>query len=96
MQHKNKEKMNYPLISEYIEAIKSKPGFLFHKETLEDGISIYEYYPLAGMDIKFLSYKTQIKEILEAHERNAKEYRFLGGVSYDGGGIGNNGVLFAV
>ena len=69
-----------------------KPGFLFHKETLEDGISIYEYYPLAGMDNKVLTYKTQIKEILEAHKQNAKEYRFLGGVSYDGGGIGHAGV----
>ena len=64
------------------------PGFLFYKETEDNGISIYEYYPLAGLDNKVLSYKTQISEILEAHRENAERYRDKGGSR----GIGHAGL----
>jgi hypothetical protein len=46
-----------------------KPGFLFFMDEREDGISVYEYYPLAGLDNKALSYREQIAEILKAHKK---------------------------
>lgn len=65
-----------------------KPGFLFYKKAMDNGISIYEYYPLAGLDNKVLSYKLQIREILEAYKRNKDNNLYSGG----GGGIGRSGL----
>ena len=52
-----------------------KPGFLFYYQDREDGISVYDYYPLAGLDNKALSYKEQITEILKRHQEDAEEHR---------------------
>ena len=65
-----------------------KPGFLFYHVEREDGISIYNYYPLAGLDNKALSYKEQIVEILKRHKEEADEDLYSG-VSR---GIGHAGV----
>lgn len=65
-----------------------KPGFLFFKEEKDNGITAYEYYPLAGLDNKALSYKNQITEILKAHKDKAEKYRR----SKESRGIGHVGV----
>lgn len=65
-----------------------KPGFLFYKETKDNGISVFEYYPLVELDNKALSYKTQIIEILKKHKENAQNYRY----SADQRGIGHAGL----
>jgi len=65
-----------------------KPGFLFYKETKDDGISVYEYYPLVALDNKSLSYKKQITEILKQHNEDSKDYRY----SEEHRGIGHAGV----
>ena len=54
------------------------PGFLFHKENKSNGISIYEYFPLAGLDNPVLSYKLQIKEILKAYKEKKENYKYSG------------------
>lgn len=69
-----------------------KPGFLFHRETKDNGVSIYEYYPLVGLDNKVLSLKTQIKEILERYKENSDEYRYSGR-KRENRGIGRSGVF---
>ena len=64
-----------------------KPGFLFYRETKDNGLSVYEYYPLVGLDNKALSYKEQIAEILRQHKKDAEEYRYS-----EHGGIGHSGL----
>ena len=64
-----------------------KPGFLFFREKKYNGISVYEYYPLCEIENKFSTYKTQISEILKAHQRNAEENN-----QYESRGIGHGGV----
>ena len=64
-----------------------KPGFLFYRETKDNGLSVYEYYPLVGLDNKALSYKEQIAEILRQHKKDAEEYRYS-----EHSGIGHSGV----
>lgn len=66
-----------------------KPGFLFYKEEKGNGISVYSYYPLAGLDIKCLTYRTQIVEILEAYKEDRKEY-----CSFSSGHIGESHGFF--
>ena len=61
---------------------------LFSKESKDNGISVFEYYPLVGLDNKALSYKTQIIEILKKHKENAQNYRY----SADQRGIGHAGL----
>ena len=51
-----------------------KPGFLFCMEDMENGVTVYEYYPLKELDNKALSYKEQIAEILKAHDKYESEY----------------------
>ena len=65
-----------------------KPGFLFYRYKKDDGISVYEYYPLVGLDNKALSYKTQIAEILREQNKHAEENRF----DSEPRGIGHSGV----
>jgi hypothetical protein len=65
-----------------------KPGFLFYKEKKDNGIVVFDYYPLAGLDNRALSYKTQIAEILERHKEDFEDYRYKGGNR----GIGHAGV----
>lgn len=65
-----------------------KPGFLFYRATKDNGISVYEYYPLVGLDNKALSYKKQITEILKKHEEDSKDY----GSFEEHRGIGHSGV----
>lgn len=65
-----------------------KPGFLFHKENKEDGLSVYEYFPLKGLDNKALSYKEQIVEILRAHNKFEEECSYI----RERRGIGHSGV----
>lgn len=64
-----------------------KPGFLFFREKKNNGLSVYEYYPLVGLDNKALSYKTQIAEILRQHKKDAEEYKYS-----EYRGIGHAGV----
>ncbi len=64
-----------------------KPGFLFYKGEKDNGITVYEYYPLAGLNNKVLSYKVQIAEILKSHKENAETNREYGGSS-----IGHHGL----
>ena len=65
-----------------------KPGFLFYKETKDNGLTVYEYYPLVGLDDETPSYKKQIAEILRKHKENTDKYRVLG----RSGGLGHSGV----
>lgn len=51
-----------------------KPGFLFYKEKRDNGISVYEYYPLTCIE-SVLSYKEQIGEILKAHTKKSHEWQ---------------------
>lgn len=51
-----------------------KPGFLFYKEKLGNGMTVYEYYPLAVLDDPIFSYKQQIGEILKAHKERTNQY----------------------
>ena len=51
-----------------------KPGFIFYKEKLGNGIIVYEYYPLAVLDDPIFSYRKQIGEILKYHKDNTKQY----------------------
>lgn len=69
-----------------------KPGFLFYKESRENGISVFEYYPLIGIDNKALTYKDQIEEILKAYKERTDKYRRHG----DNRGIGNSGLYSSV
>lgn len=69
-----------------------KPGFLFYRETKDNGITVYEYYPLVGLDNKALSYKKQIAEILRQHKNDAEKYR----CSAEHRGIGHAGVYCTV
>ena len=63
-----------------------KPGFLFYKGEKENGITVYNYYPLAGLDNKALSYKEQIYEILERYKEDSKNNREYIGQSSIGHG----------
>lgn len=65
-----------------------KPGFLFYRREMDNGITIFDYYPLAGLDIKVLSYKEQIAEILRQHKEDVDKHRYEG-VSR---GIGRSGL----
>ena len=65
-----------------------KPGFLFYRKEMDNGITIFDYYPLAGLDNKALSYKEQIAEILQQHKEDADKHRYEG-VSR---GIGRSGL----
>lgn len=65
-----------------------KPGFLFYHGKKDNGLLVYEYYPLVGLDNKALSYKTQIAEILKTHEENVKKHR----QSVEVRGIGHAGL----
>lgn len=65
-----------------------KPGFLFFKEEKDNGISVYEYYPLIGLNNKALSYKEQIVEIFKAHKGKDDDYRN----ERDSEGIGHSGL----
>lgn len=65
-----------------------KPGFLFYREEKDNGITVFDYYPLAGLDNWALSYKTQIAEILEKHKEDSEENRYKGGSR----GIGHAGL----
>ena len=65
-----------------------KPGFLFYRHKKDNGISVYEYFPLVGLDNKALSYKEQIAEILRQHKKDAEEYKYTS----DARGIGHAGV----
>ena len=51
-----------------------KPGFLFYCGKRGKDISVYEYYPLTGLDNKALSYKEQIAEILIRHKEEPKKH----------------------
>ena len=64
-----------------------KPGFLFYRETKDNGFAVYDYYPLVGLDNKALSYKTQIAEILHQHKEDAEKYKYS-----EHSGIGRAGV----
>jgi hypothetical protein len=66
-----------------------KPGFLFHREQKDNGISVYEYYPLAVIDDYIISYKKQIAEILEYQKEKAKNYS----KPKEYRGIGNSGLF---
>lgn len=61
-----------------------KPGFLFYKEAKNNGITVYEYYPLVSLDCICLSYKEQIAEILSTHKENANEPVFSRGLGHRG------------
>ena len=65
-----------------------KPGFLFYSEKMDNGITVYEYYPLAGLNNKALSYKEQIVEILREHKEHPKKNRNVG----ESRGIGHAGL----
>lgn len=65
-----------------------KPGFLFHRVTKDNGISVYDYYPLVGLENKAISYKKQIAEILKQYNEDSKDYRY----SEEYRGIGRAGV----
>ena len=64
-----------------------KPGFLFYRETKDNGFAVYDYYPLVGLDNKALSYKKQIAEILRQHKQDAEKYKYS-----EHAGIGHAGV----
>ena len=64
-----------------------KPGFLFYREKKDNGLSVYDYYPLVGLDNKALTYKKQIAEILEAHEEDVEKIRKI-----EHRGIGHSGL----
>lgn len=66
-----------------------KPGFLFYLDQKDNGIYVYEYYPLAIIDDDIISYKKQIAEILVRHKENAKNYS----KPREYGGIGRSGVF---
>ena len=51
-----------------------RPGFIFYKEELGNGITVYEYYPLMVLDDPIFSYKQQIGEILKAHKEKTNRY----------------------
>lgn len=65
-----------------------KPGFLFYRETKDNGFAVYDYYPLVNLDNKVFSYKKQIAEILRQHKKDAEKYRY----SVEHRGIGHAGV----
>ena len=67
-----------------------KPGFLFYSGKRGEDISVYVYYPLAGMDNKALSYKEQIGEIMSWHNQEPKKY-WNSGVG-EQRGIGHSGL----
>lgn len=46
-----------------------KPGFLFYRNTLANGIDQWDYYPLVAIEHRWISVRAQIKEILKAHEK---------------------------
>ena len=64
-----------------------KPGFLFYRETKDNGLSLFDYYPLVGLDNKALSYKTQIAEILSQQKKDAEKYKYS-----EHRGIGHSGL----
>ncbi|MBO7130490.1 MAG: hypothetical protein J6W05_12050 [Prevotella sp.] len=68
-----------------------KPGFMFFRRTKDNGLSVYEYYPLVGLDNPALSYKKQIVEIFKQHKENAEKYRYSG----EHRGIGHSGVYMS-
>lgn len=65
-----------------------KPGFLFFLKKQNNGISVFEYYPLVGLDNTNYSYKEQIKVILRQHKENKARYKHT-----DYAGIGNSGLF---
>ena len=65
-----------------------KPGFLFYKEKIGNGLSVYDYYPLVGLNNKALSYKEQIAEILREHSEKVEKRR----LSAESRGIGHSGL----
>ncbi len=56
-----------------------KPGFLFYRTNKGNGLTVFDYYPLVGLDNKALSYKEQIAEILKSHKEDAEAYRYKRG-----------------
>ena len=64
-----------------------KPGFLFYRETKDNGLSLFDYYPLVELDNKALSYKTQIAEILRQQKKDAEKYKYS-----EHRGIGHSGL----
>lgn len=68
-----------------------KPGFLFYKERKDNGISVYEFYPLVGLNNKALSYEEQIAEIIIAHGKRVQERR----LSVENRGIGHSGAFYS-
>jgi len=65
-----------------------KPGFLFYRAKKGNGLTVFDYYPLVGLDNKALSYKEQIAEILRSHKKDAEAYQYKG----DDYGIGRAGL----
>ncbi len=64
-----------------------KPGFLFYKEKMDDEISVYEYYPLYGIEGPIVLYQELIAEILREHSKKVEERR----QSAESRGIGHSG-----
>lgn len=65
-----------------------KPGFMFHKATKDNGLSVYEYYPLSVLDKHVISYREQIVEILKCHKENKNKHLYSGSQR----GIGHSGL----
>jgi len=64
-----------------------KPGFLFYRETKDNRLTVYDYYPLVCLESKSFPYKKQIAEILRQHKKDANEYKYT-----EHGGIGHSGL----
>ena len=62
-------------------------GFLFFKEMKEGDISVYEYYPLKGIDDSSFWYIRDVKAILEAHSKNVDNIVVQGSKIGLGGGL---------
>ena len=69
-----------------------KPGFLFFREKKDNGLSVYDYYPLVSLECKAFSYKDQIEEIFERRWKKHQEYLQTGGGHR---GIGHGGALYS-
>lgn len=67
-----------------------KPGFLFYKETKDNGLVVYEYYPILTPDCSVIFYKSLIEEILTAHKENVEKYKD----TRESVGIGHSGAFY--
>ena len=65
------------------------PGFIFFKEKKDNGLSVYEYYPLLSADQKIVSCKEQITEIIKAQIKKRDEYP-----KHENQGIGHGAALY--